>query len=62
MSYFIAISTLNGHKPISRMLYPTKREAVAEAERRNATQYGSFFVMDADHEPGQSIIRNSSGF
>lgn len=62
MSYFIAIDTLNGRKPINRTLYPTKREAVIEAERLNSVVFGSFFVMDVDHEPGASLIRNSSRF
>lgn len=61
--YFIAISTLNGRKAVSRKLYHTKSEAIAEATRLNCTyEPGKFLAMDADHEPGQSIIRNSSGF
>lgn len=61
MSYFIAIDTLNGRKPINRTLHPIKREAVAEAERLNSTAFGSFSVMDADHEPGKSILLNRCG-
>jgi len=62
MSYLIAIDTLTGRKPTSRTLYPTVQAATAEADRLNATQFGTFTALDADHEPGRTLIRTRSGF
>jgi hypothetical protein len=53
MSYFIAtVSLTKGRKPVGRTIYPIKQEAIAHLPP------GNFIVMDADHEPGRSILRN----
>lgn len=62
MSYFIKMRHPHGGwKPVGRVLYPTKAEAVAEAERLNLQAHGQFAAEDADHEPGRSLLRNRDG-
>lgn len=60
MSYAIVIHGLNGRKPISRMIYPTKHEAKIECRRLNLHKTGKFSVIDIDHEPGRSIMKRAS--
>ena len=60
MSYFIAIKGPFGRKPMGRTIYPTKQEAEDKARflsfHSNWSQ--EFEAMDADHEPGKSLLRN----
>ncbi len=60
MSYFLAIEGPFGRKPLGRTLYPTKQEALSAAARKAASSDYSltFLVMDADHEPGKSLLRD----
>lgn len=54
--YFLAIETLGGRKAVNRWLYPTKREAEEAARGRD------LIVMDAEHDPGRSILKARHGF
>ena len=64
MSYFVALYGLNGWKPMSRVIHPTKKNADTvlgyikfhEAKYANPTDYR---VFDADHEPGRTIFKKA---
>ena len=53
MSYFLAVKTLNGLKPVNRWPYPTYDEARTAALGRNVV------IVDAEHEPGCSLIKRA---
>ncbi len=71
MTYFVAravhVTHVNpyGWKPAQgRMLHATKQEAVADLYRltcESGTPGPVLKVMDADHEPGRSILNTQCG-
>ena len=65
MSYFIAIRAPkdeHGWKATSRMIYPTKPEAEQAMAHLQLNVLGEFKIMDADHNPGKTILERRHGF
>ena len=56
MPYFVAIQTLSGPKATGSILYPLRKDARVEVMKLQHAGHEAW-VEDADHEPGQSILR-----
>ena len=67
MSYFLARQVAPTHlnpeglKPIDRTIYATKKAAATVAWGIGIMGKYSPIVMDADHEPGRTILRTQAG-
>ena len=60
--YFIAAKSRNGWKAINRQLFPTKADAQLQIDVGYRHSTMEYKVMDADHEPGKSILKARHGF
>lgn len=64
MSYFIAMRSPTdeyGWTASSRTIYPTHPEAEQALALLQLNVLGEFKVMDADHDPGKTIVRRRRG-